>query len=45
METLRLKQGIKNKIQKGYETIYSEMIQLNQITSFKPIKVADLNTR
>ena len=45
METFSLKQGINKLGQKEYEATYGEMLQLNQITCFKPIKVVYLDPR
>ena len=45
METFSFKQGIRKFGQKRYESIYGEMLQLNQITFFKQIKVAYFNQK
>ena len=43
METFILKQVINKFSQKGYNTPYSEILKLHQITLFNPIKLAYLN--
>ena len=45
MEKLILKQGIKEFCQKGYRATYYLMLQIHEITCFKPIKVKYLNPR
>ena len=39
IETFSLKQGITKFGQKWYKATYSEIIQIHQITFYKPIKV------
>ena len=41
LETCNLKQIIQIICKIGYKATYGEMMQLNQITCFKPIKVTD----
>ena len=45
LEIFSLRQGINNFGQKVHEVTFGIIPQIHQITLFKPIKVADLNTR